>query len=491
MKKIYFWFLILFIGTKLCGQDLKIVITDTAPYYEFQQLHINIFLINNTPDTLTYFNSLGPSYHSFTEEWNLSANNKFLEILPLNGAFTHKYSDSCFIHMLPGSENLIRQKTITLDFAGDYSFTYSQQQGAHLVDKTWADSTVSDSLIQLVSTFQVSKNIKFDVYINFDTVIHEIVNMSWVDWKDYRHVQLYSRQKHFDNLEAAFSYPQDVYSLKLYADALTQNQIKQLGRLRNLRKLELRNYTLDYFPEELVNLDLYELVIIPKSKNSVAYPYGISKNKTLRELSAHFQDSLPADVLNQIHLQILDISDSDLDSLPALNRLQDLEKLVANNNTLRQTNSLALEQLPKLVDLNLSGNKQIHEFGTILNCTNLEFLTINRTGIDSIPDEIKKLAKLKQLSVSNKLVFISDSIGNLQDMRILSFGGNTQLNYLPASVTKMKRLLQLNINRTAITQLPEGITDLPLEKLQSYDAPLKKNKDYFLLKHRLGENFKD
>jgi len=152
---------------------------------------------------------------------------------------------------------------------------------------------------------------------------------------------------------------------------------------------------------------------------------------------------------------------------------------------------LGFEKLNKLENLNLSGNKKITDLTPLLKCTNLEFLVINRTSIPSIPHEIENLSKLKKLSISNGLTTISDSIGNLSDMRYLSLGGNRRLTYLPQSITKMRKLLHLDISNTKIPALPEGMAELPLEKVLIYNSECNTTKDYKELKRRLKQNFQD
>jgi Leucine-rich repeat (LRR) protein len=165
--------------------------------------------------------------------------------------------------------------------------------------------------------------------------------------------------------------------------------------------------------------------------------------------------------------------------------------LIANNTQLGSLEGVGFNQLLKLKELNLSGNKELDDLMPLLNCANLEFLTINRTRIKKIPDEIENLKKLKKLSISSGLIAISDSIGKLDDMRYLSFGGNRSLTQLPNSITKMEKLLHLDISNTKIEQLPEGVADLPLENVLIYNTNCKITKDYKALKSRLGAKFKE
>jgi len=481
----------LYFSCPLVAQELDIVIKETPPYMLWQDINIEIYLTNTTSKPITYFDSRGPSWDSFKETWDLKAIDKMVEILPLNGAHNNNFPDSTIITIQPGDTNLIRTHVINLKTVGLYSFTYTYEQAPEFVKREFADPSVKDSLIKKITTFKVTRNIKFEVFKEYDTTINELITMSWEEWKDYRPVKLHSRKNHFDDLNMALRHPQEVYSLTLYCDGLTGDDIKRVERLKNLRALTLRNYTLDYFPEELAELNLYELTLIPKNETAVSFAYGLSKNNTLRELTTKFYSGLPKVVLSQKDLIYLDISDCPVKTLPCLDSLPNLEVLIVDNAQLTTLKNVGFDKLLKLKELDLSGNKAIDDITPLLNCINLEFLVINRTSIQAIPDEIEKLKKLKKLSISNGLTSISDSIGKLDDMRYLSLGGNRNLAYLPNSILNMKKLLHLDISNTKIDQLPEGVADLPLEKVLVYGSSCKITKDYKALKNRLKDNFKE
>ncbi|MDA3894477.1 MAG: leucine-rich repeat domain-containing protein [Salinivirgaceae bacterium] len=491
MKRFLLVFACLF-SAHLFAQEIDILIKEETPYYEGSDINLEIYLINTTDTTLTYFDSRGPSWdESFKEEWELSVDYQHVEILPLNGAFDYKFSDSTIITLQPGDTNLLRAKLINLKTKGDYSFTYTQEQSPKFVKKEHADLSVSDSSLRRIALFTVTKNIKFDVFQEYDTIIHVIDTMIWELWKDYRHTKVYTRDKFFDNIYAALKKPQDAYALLLYCNGMDEEEIKRVGRLKNLKSLTLNNYELDYFPEELTQLNLYELTILPKEEIAIQFDHGFSKNQTIRELRAKFYDGIPDSMLELKHLELLDISDCELGDLPRLDSLKDLKELIANNGGITSIEKAGFEGLNKLKELNLSGNKAIDDISPLMKCTNLEFLTINRTSIPTIPNEIENLSKLKKLTVSNKLTMISDSIGNLSDMRYLSFGGNRSLDSIPSSIIKMKKLLHFDVSSTKIKELPEGISELALQKVLIYNTDCEATKDYKLLKKRLGENFKE
>ena len=489
--KILLLFISLCFTGNLLAQELEILIKQAPPYMLNQDIDIDIYLVNTKLDTLAYFDSRGSSWDSFKEVWDLNVNNQYVEILPLNRAYDAKFTDAAILKLYPGDTTLIRTKLINLKSAGMYSFTYTHEQAPEFVKKELADRSVSDSLVNTISKFNVSKNIKFEVFKAYDSTISELITMSWEEWKDFRPVKLHSRKNHFDNLENALRHPQEVYSLTLFCDNLCGDDIKRISRLKNLRALHLHNCSLNYFPEELAGLNLYELTLKPKSETAVNFNLGLSQNNTLRELTAKFYAGIPIEVLSLKELVYLDVSDCPIKVFPALDSLQNLEVLIANNTQLTSLEFAGFNNLVKLKELNLSGNKEIDDLIPLLNCTNLEFLTINRTSIKKIPDEIENLKKLKKLSISSGLIAVTDSIGKLEDMRYLSFGGNRNLTKIPSSITNMKKLLHLDVSNTKIEQLPEGVSDLPLENVLIYNTNCSITKDYKVLKNRLGTKFKE
>ncbi|PKP10221.1 MAG: hypothetical protein CVU09_07565 [Bacteroidetes bacterium HGW-Bacteroidetes-4] len=487
----YFLIIILIYSRLLAAQELSITIKETEPYYVAETITIEIYLMNTTDTLLTVFDSRGPSWESFNEGWDLSVNLRYEELLSLNTAFEGRFSDTMIRTLNPGDTILIRYKELNLKDYGDYRVTYWQEQKPDLIKKQLADFPLPDSVIQKIASFYLTDHFEFKVHKPYDTTITELVEMTWEAWKDYRHVQVYTRDHFYDNIYAALKNPQEVYALDLYCNGLTLDEIKRLSRLKNLKLLRLYNYEPDTFPEELTRLNLYELTLLPKEDKPIAFPWGFSANQTLREMRVKLFGTFPSTILEQHNLIQLDMSDSSIEGLPNLSSLKNLELLNASDCGLKSLENMGLEELPRLIDLNFSGNREINDITPILNCTCLEFLVLNRNRITTLPDEIKNLSKLKKLSISNSLTFISDSIGTLQELRLLSLGGNTRLTELPQTIINLKNLLSLNLNRTAIEILPEGFSVLPLEELSIQQTSCKVTKDYKELRKRLKENFKE
>jgi len=357
----YFLIIILIYSRLLAAQELSITIKETEPYYVAETITIEIYLMNTTDTLLTVFDSRGPSWESFNEGWDLSVNLRYEELLSLNTAFEGRFSDTMIRTLNPGDTILIRYKELNLKDYGDYRVTYWQEQKPDLIKKQLADFPLPDSVIQKIASFYLTDHFEFKVHKPYDTTITELVEMTWEAWKDYRHVQVYTRDHFYDNIYAALKNPQEVYALDLYCNGLTLDEIKRLSRLKNLKLLRLYNYEPDTFPEELTRLNLYELTLLPKEDKPIAFPWGFSANQTLREMRVKLFGTFPSTILEQHNLIQLDMSDSSIEGLPNLSSLKNLELLNASDCGLKSLENMGLEELPRLIDLNFSGNREIND----------------------------------------------------------------------------------------------------------------------------------
>ena len=99
----------------------------------------------------------------------------------------------CYTKLLrfPNRDTLIRSMTIPIEREGYHSLTYTQKQSQDLIQKQNADTTVTDSIIRRVKTFNLSANSKYIAYTFYDTTITELINMNWNEWKEYRTTKVY------------------------------------------------------------------------------------------------------------------------------------------------------------------------------------------------------------------------------------------------------------------------------------------------------------
>jgi hypothetical protein len=131
--------------------------------------------------------------------------------------------------------------------------------------------------------------------------------------------------------------------------------------------------------------------------------------------------------------------------------LEELLKLLENNKSLEQLT--ITNQLTFLPD-------------SIGNLTNLHKLIIYHNKLTFLPDSIGNLTNLQELIIDhNKLTFLPDNIGNLINLQKLNLALN-QLTFLPDSIGNLINLQKLELALNQLTFLPDSIGNLTkLQKL--------------------------
>jgi hypothetical protein len=100
----------------------------------------------------------------------------------------------------------------------------------------------------------------------------------------------------------------------------------------------------------------------------------------------------------------------------------------------------------------------------IVNYPNLIRFDLSMNYIETIPDEIWKLTKLRSLIMAYGIVkYLPASIGNLKNLKNLELMDN-HLETIPETIGDLSSLERLNLCRNNITTLPKSI--IRLKKLQ-------------------------
>ena len=107
------------------------------------------------------------------------------------------------------------------------------------------------------------------------------------------------------------------------------------------------------------------------------------------------------------------------------------------------------------------------------NLQQLEVLTIGRSGISSLPDNLGKLAALRELHLSyNHIREIPHSIGGLQQLEKLYLNGN-KIEHFPLVLLGLEKLRSLDLSFNFLNRLPDEIASLEnLEELNLRDSPM-------------------
>ncbi|XP_075708365.1 leucine-rich repeat and calponin homology domain-containing protein 1 isoform X2 [Rhinoderma darwinii] len=101
---------------------------------------------------------------------------------------------------------------------------------------------------------------------------------------------------------------------------------------------------------------------------------------------------------------------------------------------------------------------------TLANAKMLTYLNISRNQLSSLPACISGLPLKVLIASNNKLGFLPEEIGQLQQLMELDISCN-EITSLPQQIGLLKSLRELNVRRNYLKVLPQEIVDLPLVKL--------------------------
>lgn len=231
---------------------------------------------------------------------------------------------------------------------------------------------------------------------------------------------------------------------------------QEIAEWKNILSDELKNKTEREIVDYLIHLEELDLNYLYTAKNLTTLPESIGKLRNLKKLDLGFNsiETLP-DSIGQLHnLQELNLSQCWIYSLPeSICQLENLQELYLCDCENLRTFPENIGQLHNLTCLHLGG-----EYGNHLT---------------TLPEQIGKLKKLEFLSLNCEMIstlpeFICE-LENLQELDLFCYYGLTDL---PKQMGKLKNLKILNIKYCAdLTTLPESISELHLlEELNLYDC---------------------
>lgn len=324
----------------------------------------------------------------------------------------------------------------------------------------------------------------------------------------------------------------DIASSKCNATILTQllankpalkqlyvadNHIDTLNWLHlvpTLQVLDLRSNTIASIRTEFYKLSNLKELLLGGNNISFIDKDAFLHNKSIIKLDLSVNE-LQDLSLSLASVKDLDISSNKLKSIAALNT-PNVSKLNISECSLSGELDINFSKFPNLKDLDLSSNKI-----TKINCqgvskinnlelednplvaidakpvsfTRLETLNLSTTNLTDIPHWLGDLPQLTSLSIAelkqltnlsaitrckyltaldiSGTAIIKDNITmlygltNLQELNVSS----TNLATLPNDISKLKKLLKLNLSSNELDVLPIAMRDLNLEKLN-----LSKNK---------------
>jgi len=170
-------------------------------------------------------------------------------------------------------------------------------------------------------------------------------------------------------------------------------------------------------------------------------------------------------------LEVLDLSDNALSSLPAdFSRFNKLKRLFLTNNQFREIPAV-LAQCPHLQMVSFKGN-QLQSFAAGVFSDALQWLILTDNQLTELPEDFGRYAQLKKLALAgNRLSKLPDSMQQCQQLGLirLSLNGFEQF---PDWLFQLPKLAWLAIGAnpaTAIAKLPQkASTNTPEHQLTQY-----------------------
>lgn len=156
----------------------------------------------------------------------------------------------------------------------------------------------------------------------------------------------------------------------------------------------------------------------------------------------------------------------------ALQNASQAEVLILVNQELESIPE-GIGQLSKLKKLDLEGNRLTALSPEISSLNSLKELYLFSNRFEEVPPGISHLSNLVVLGLArNTIKEISDEMNQLKKLEALDLSDN-RIEVLPASISKLKRLRVLNLKGNLIRNLPPEFYTLPaLEKLDLTGNPL-------------------
>ena len=247
-----------------------------------------------------------------------------------------------------------------------------------------------------------------------------------------------------------------------------QSLPSSLSKLTKLRRLILKECSelkiLPYLKEILPNQKLKE--IPPNQKLANLEVLDLSGSSSLVKITDK--------CLNLEKLQMLDLSQTQINHLPILKELKALTRLILKNCK-SITRLSKFDSLASLHNLGLSGSttlKQIHHDDSFKNKGGLKVLDLSESGIGSLPSSFTNLSTLESFDlsgVSNLVQIPENTFVGMKCLRSLNLS-DTKIEELPSSISNLENLRQLLLSNCPLKKLPKTGGLIRLEKLDLSNA---------------------
>lgn len=128
-----------------------------------------------------------------------------------------------------------------------------------------------------------------------------------------------------------------------------------------------------------------------------------------------------------------------------------------------------------IVELNITLKNSLRTIPDIIieNLSELRVLTIEKSEIETLPENIENLKNLTALCISqNHLISLQENLGNLVKLRVLRLYRN-RLHSLPENIGNLTNLEELDLRFNNLTRLPESFKNLKRYELRLDNNPLR------------------
>ncbi len=274
--------------------------------------------------------------------------------------------------------------------------------------------------------------------------------------------------KHETVLIADFQYSIATKYLTIVNKTLTNEDLKNIGKLKYLKSLKLQECGLS---DVSFIADLPDLPKLELSSNKISDISPLAKLTNLRYLdlgSNKISDVAP--LANLTNLRYFDLGHNKISNITPLANLTNLESLSLYSTKILDI--AALTNLTNLKSLKLSFN-QISDIASLANLTNLEDLWLSHNRILDVT-LLANLANLRWLDLSSNQVSDIIPLANLTNLRWLDLSSNQISDVTPlANLTSLWRLT-LDSNQISDVAPLEKLTNIQKIWLAGNPAALDK-----------------
>jgi len=218
-------------------------------------------------------------------------------------------------------------------------------------------------------------------------------------------------------------------------------------------------------PTSLQELPILHRVLIRNCPNLTSIPKWLPERLVL--LSIEKCPALRAVPLESAcpKLESLSLEYTSVEELPSIKNMPNLTSLSIAGESFKRLPHDIGEHLTKLKELHVKECPALTKLpASLCDLEALETLEVYDTALETVPDRIGNLKKLKRLVLGswgkNALETVPESIGDLESLHLLWLANNP-LKSLPSRIGNLKKLGILSLYNTQLTEFPEELFNLP------------------------------